>query len=29
MLAQENQLLYQTLATAINAQYNLVNMVLR
>ncbi len=29
MLAQENQLLYQTLATAINAQYNLVNLVLR
>jgi flagellar basal-body rod protein FlgB len=29
MLAQENQLLYQTLATAINSQYNLVNLVLR
>jgi flagellar basal-body rod protein FlgB len=29
MLAQQNQLLYQTLATAIGAQYNLVNLVLR
>jgi len=29
MLAQENQLLYQTLSTAINSQYNLVNLVLR
>jgi flagellar basal-body rod protein FlgB len=29
MLAQQNQLLYQTLATAIAAQYNLVNLVLR
>ena len=29
MLAQQNQLLYQTLATAISAQYNLVNLVLR
>jgi flagellar basal-body rod protein FlgB len=26
MLAQQNQLLYQTLATAIGAQYNLVNL---
>ena len=29
MLAQQNQLLYQTLATAVSAQYNLVNLVLR
>jgi flagellar basal-body rod protein FlgB len=29
MLAQQNQLLYQTLATAIGTQYNLVNLVLR
>ena len=29
MLAMQNQLLYQTMATAINAQYNLVNLVLR
>jgi flagellar basal-body rod protein FlgB len=29
MMAQQNQLLYQTLATAIGAQYNLVNLVLR
>jgi len=29
MQAQQNQLLYQTLATAIGAQYNLVNLVLR
>ncbi len=29
MLAQQNQLLYQTLATAIAGQYNLVNLVLR
>lgn len=29
MLAQENQLLYQTLSTAISAQFNLVNLVLR
>jgi flagellar basal-body rod protein FlgB len=29
MLAQQNQLLYQTLATAIGAHFNLVNLVLR
>jgi flagellar basal body rod protein FlgB len=29
MLALQNQLLYQTMATAVSGQYGLVNLVLR